>query len=58
MFGGMIGIFGIGGFAPAPEPPKQAAPNPPPAPGEWFCTACGAKNSGRFCTECGKVNGG
>ena len=20
---------------------------------EWFCTECGAKNSGNFCSECG-----
>ena len=51
---GMMGIFGSGGFAPAPvqESPKQPAP---PGPGEWFCTACGARNSGKFCTECGKA---
>lgn len=58
MFGGigMMGVFGIGGSAPAPEktPPKQSAPGP----GEWFCTACGARNSGRFCTECGKARYG
>lgn len=23
---------------------------------EWFCTECGAKNSGKFCSECGTKN--
>ncbi len=26
---------------------------PPSADGEWFCTECGTKNTGKFCCECG-----
>ena len=48
------------GMVPAPQPAPQSPPQTPPsagapAPGEWFCTACGARNSGKFCTECGKA---
>ena len=47
------------GMVPAPQPAPQSPPQTPPsagapAPGEWFCTQCGARNSGKFCTECGK----
>lgn len=31
---------------------KQAEPVQK-KPDEWFCTECGAKNSGKFCSECG-----
>ncbi len=49
------------GMVPAPQPAPQSQPRtanpsaPPLSSGEWFCTACGARNSGRFCTECGKA---
>lgn len=34
--------------------PKQAAQAPvQSADGAWFCTACGAKNTGNFCSACG-----
>lgn len=35
--------------APAP----QDAPPAPAAQGSWFCTECGAKNTGNFCSACG-----
>ena len=51
------------GMVPAPQPAPQSPPQTPPsagapAPGEWFCTQCGARNSGKFCTECGKPKEG
>jgi hypothetical protein len=51
--------WGIGGsfgaFWPMPTPPPQKPEQAAPAAvGEWFCTMCGARNSGKFCTECGK----
>ena len=30
--------------------------NNKPKSNEWFCTECGAKNSGKFCSECGTKN--
>lgn len=30
--------------------------NNKPNSNEWFCTECGAKNSGKFCSECGTKN--
>lgn len=41
--------------AAAPEPTPQNAPEGPAesAPGGWFCTECGAKNTGNFCSACG-----
>lgn len=34
--------------APAPQAPAPQAG----ASGQWFCTQCGTKNTGKFCTEC------
>ena len=49
-----FGMMGLGAMAPALASPPKPGPPAPLGPGEWFCTACGARNRGKFCTECGK----
>ena len=52
-----IGMQGAGNFMGAASQANQRqmeiqeAQNPPK--NQWFCTNCGAKNSGNFCSECG-----
>lgn len=57
-----VGMQGAGSFIGATsqsnqrQMEEQAKNNEQPQPkkaNEWFCTECGAKNSGKFCSECG-----